>query len=35
MRSFRSLAVLAILFGGLVAYLYFVDSKKPLEEATS
>jgi hypothetical protein len=33
MRSFRSLAILAALFGGLLAYLYFVDSKKPVEEA--
>ena len=34
MRSFRSLAILAVLFAGLVAYLYFVDAKKPVEEAT-
>jgi hypothetical protein len=32
-RSFRSLLVLAALFAGVVAYLYFVDSKKPLEQA--
>jgi hypothetical protein len=33
-RSFRSLLVLVALLGGVVAYLYFVDAKKPLEEAT-
>jgi len=32
MRSFRSIAVLGILLAGLVAYLYFVDSKKPVEQ---
>ena len=32
MRSFRSIAVLGILFIGLVAYLYFVDSKKPVDQ---
>jgi hypothetical protein len=32
MRSFRSIAVLGILFVGLVAYLYFVDSKKPVDQ---
>jgi hypothetical protein len=32
MRSFRSLLVLAALLVGVVAYLYFVDSKKPVEE---
>lgn len=31
MRSFRSLLVMALLLGGVVAYLYFVDAKKPLE----
>lgn len=30
MRSGRSLLILAVLFGGLVAYIYFVDTKKPL-----
>ena len=33
MRSFRSIAVLGILLAGLVAYLYFVDSKKPVDQA--
>jgi hypothetical protein len=32
MRSFRSLAVMAALLAGLVAYLYFVDAKKPVSE---
>jgi hypothetical protein len=32
MRSFRSLLVLAALLAGLVAYLYFVDAKKPVAE---
>ncbi len=32
MRSFRSLAVMAALLAGLVAYLYFVDAKKPVGE---
>ena len=32
MRSFRSLLVLAAVLGGLVAYLYFVDAKKPVDE---
>ena len=31
MRSFRSLLVMALLLGGVIAYLYFVDAKKPLE----
>jgi Domain of unknown function (DUF4340) len=31
MRGFRSLAVLVALLGGLVAYIYFVDAKKPVE----
>jgi hypothetical protein len=30
MRSGRSLLILAVLFGGLLAYIYFVDAKKPL-----
>jgi hypothetical protein len=34
MRSFRSLLILTVLFGGLVGYLYFVDAKKPVEEPT-
>jgi Domain of unknown function (DUF4340) len=33
MRSFRSIAVLGALLAGLVAYLYFVDSKKPVGDA--
>ena len=33
MRSFRSIAVLGVLLVGLVAYLYFVDSKKPVDQA--
>jgi len=33
MRSFRSLSVLIVLLGGLLAYLYFVDAKKPVEQA--
>ena len=32
MRSFRSIAVLGVLLVGLVAYLYFVDSKKPVDQ---
>jgi hypothetical protein len=32
MRSFRSIAVLGVLLIGLVAYLYFVDSKKPVDQ---
>jgi hypothetical protein len=32
MRSGRSLLVLFVAFGGLVAYLYFVDAKKPVTE---
>jgi len=32
MRSFRSLVILIALFGGLLAYLYFVDAKKPVEQ---
>ena len=32
MRSFRSLLILIALFGGLLAYLYFVDAKKPVEQ---
>ena len=32
MRSFRSIAVLGILLVGLVAYLYLVDSKKPVDQ---
>jgi hypothetical protein len=32
MRSFRSIAVLGILLVGVVAYLYFVDSKKPVDQ---
>jgi hypothetical protein len=31
MRGFRSLAILVALLGGLVAYIYFVDAKKPVE----
>jgi hypothetical protein len=31
-RSFRSIAVLGVLLVGLVAYLYFVDSKKPVDQ---
>jgi hypothetical protein len=31
MRGFRSLGVLVALLGGLVAYIYFVDAKKPVE----
>ena len=30
MRSTRPLLVLAVVFGGLLAYLYFVDAKKPV-----
>ena len=33
MRSFRSLLILTALLGGLLAYLYFVDAKKPVEQA--
>jgi len=33
MRSFRSLSVLIVLLGGLLAYLYFVDAKTPVEQA--
>jgi hypothetical protein len=33
MRSGKSLLVLAVLFGGLVAYLYFVDAERPLTPA--
>src|SRR5207344_1703252 len=33
MRSFRSLLILVALLGGLLAYLYFVDAKKPVEQA--
>ncbi len=33
MRSFRSLLILIALLGGLLAYLYFVDAKKPVEQA--
>jgi len=32
MRGGRSLLVLFIAFGGLLAYLYFVDAKKPISE---
>jgi Domain of unknown function (DUF4340) len=32
MRSFRSLALMTALLAGLVAYLYFVDAKKPVGE---
>jgi uncharacterized protein DUF4340 len=32
MRSGRSLLVLVVAFAGLVAYLYFVDAKKPVTE---
>jgi hypothetical protein len=32
MRSFRSIAVLGVLLIGLVAYLYLVDSKKPVDQ---
>ena len=32
MRGGRSLLVLFVAFGGLVAYLYFVDAKKPVTE---
>jgi hypothetical protein len=32
MRSFRSIAVLGVLLAGLVAYLYFIDSKKPVDQ---
>jgi len=32
MRSFRSLLILMALLGGLLAYLYFVDAKKPVEQ---
>jgi hypothetical protein len=31
MRGFRSLGLLVALLGGLVAYIYFVDAKKPVE----
>ncbi len=31
MRGFRSLAALVVVLGGLVAYIYFVDAKKPVE----
>jgi hypothetical protein len=31
MRGGRSLAILVALLGGLVAYIYFVDAKKPVE----
>ena len=33
MRSFRSLLILMALLGGLLAYLYFIDAKKPVEQA--
>ncbi len=33
MRSFRSIGILGVLLLGLVAYLYFVDSKKPVDQA--
>jgi hypothetical protein len=33
MRSGKSLLVLAVLFGGLLAYLYFVDADRPLTPA--
>ncbi len=33
MRSFRPLLILVALLGGLLAYLYFVDAKKPVEQA--
>ena len=33
MRSFRSLLIWVALLGGLLAYLYFVDAKKPVEQA--
>jgi hypothetical protein len=33
MRSFRSLLIMAAALAGLVAYLYFVDSKKPVGES--
>ena len=32
MRGGRSLLVLFVAFGGLLAYLYFVDAKKPVVE---
>jgi hypothetical protein len=32
MRSFRSLFVLVALLGGVLAYLYFVDAKKPVDQ---
>jgi hypothetical protein len=32
MRSFRSIAVLGIILAGLVGYLYFIDSKKPVDQ---
>ena len=32
MRGGRSLLVLFLAFGGLLAYLYFVDAKKPVTE---
>ena len=32
MRSFRSLAVMAALLAGLVAYIFLVDQKKPVGE---
>ena len=31
MRGFRSLAILVAVLGGLVAYIYLVDAKKPVE----
>lgn len=31
MRGFWSLAILLVVFGGLVGYIYFVDAKKPVE----
>jgi uncharacterized protein DUF4340 len=34
MRSVRSLIVLVVVLGGLVGYIYFVDSKKPLASET-
>ena len=32
MRGLRTLGVLVVLLGGLVAYLYFVDAEKPVGE---
>lgn len=31
MRGFRSLAALVVVLGGLLGYIYFIDSKKPVE----